>query len=68
MEDCDSGDVYQIDPNHDKIFGGCFLTVTLSNDWGVQGYVKIPGESGLAFYRCEYKHLDYTGKAEWAKE
>jgi len=65
MEDYDGGDVYQIDPEYDKLFGGCFLTVTMSSDWGVQGYVKTPMEKGLAFYRCEYKYLKYIGKATW---
>lgn len=58
------GDVFQIHPDHDKIFGGCFMLVTEPKSWGAQGYFEIPGK-GRAYYRCEYENMDYIGKAAW---
>lgn len=60
--------VVQIAPYHDARFGGCFLVVTEVKDWGVQGYVTVPGTAetkGDAYYRVEYEHLVYIGMAEW---
>jgi len=62
----EAGSVYQIDPEYDKIFGGCFMTVTEPKSWGAQGYVSIPGEDGLAYYRCKFENMKYIGKSEWA--
>lgn len=60
------GDVVQIDPAHDEIFGGTFLTVTEVKSWGVQGYVKSlePGVM-LAYYRVKFDKIVKIGKAEW---
>lgn len=66
MESCRVNDVLQIDPEHDPVFGGCFMIVTEVKPWGVQGYVQIPGEKGgQAYYRCNYEHLFFIGRAEW---
>lgn len=59
------GDVVQISPEHDARFGGCFMVVTEPKSWGAQGYVSIPGESGVAYYRCPTEHFVVIGKAEW---
>lgn len=58
------GDVVQISPDHDELFGGQFLVVTEVKSWGVQGYVDIM-EKGQAFYRVEFPHIVRIGKAEW---
>ncbi len=68
------GDVVQIDPEHDDVFGGCFMLVTEPKDWGAQGFVHaLPGyddkgettEGGRAYYRCEFEDMEYVGRAEW---
>jgi hypothetical protein len=56
------GDVVQIDPEHDPVFGGCFLIVSEPKAFGAQGYVHIPGQ-GDAFYRCPHAAMEYVGRA-----
>jgi hypothetical protein len=59
-------DVVQIDPASDERFGGCFLTVTEVHDWGVQGYVMVPGaDGGPAEYRAEWAQIARVGGAVW---
>lgn len=61
-------DVVQIDPEHDKCFGGCFMIVTEVYAWGVQGYVQIPSKGdkgGQAYYRCKFENFHPIGRAEW---
>lgn len=63
-------DVVQIDPEHDPMFGGCFMVVTEPKSWGAQGAVLGPGYNGLngtgiAYYRCKFENMHYIGKAEW---
>lgn len=63
------GDVYQIDPEYDKVFGGCFLTVSEAKKWGVAGYFNIPsGDDAIAFYRCKYENMVKIGEAQWARQ
>lgn len=62
------GDIVQIDPEHDGMFGGCLMIVTEPKEWGAQGYVRVPGkEGGNAFYRCEYENMELVGCAEWIR-
>lgn len=63
------GDVVQIDPEHDEVFGGCFLLVTELKTWGVMGYVRVPGhgdKGGEAYYRVPFEQIARIGAAEWA--
>jgi len=64
------GDVVQIDPEHDPVFGGCFMVVTKPKSFGAQGAVLGPGMNGLdgtgvAYYRCAFEHMEYVGHAVW---
>lgn len=61
------GDVVQIDPQHDDVFGACFMVVTeLKPTWdGLMGYVTAPGR-GNAFYRVPCDKVTRIGRAEWA--
>lgn len=62
------GDVVQIDPAHDEVFGGLFMTVTEASPWGVQGYIAVPGKGvSLAYYRCPYEAIEAVGRAAWAE-
>ena len=67
-EGLEKGDVVQIDPAHDGLFGGCFMVVTELKGFGAQGYVSAPGEKGLAYYRCPWAGMHKVGKAEWVSE
>jgi len=63
-------DVVQIDPEHDPVFGACFLLVTEVRPWGVIGYVQVPGlgdKGGDAYYRVPFEKVAWIGPAEWAK-
>lgn len=65
------GDVVQIDPEHDEVFGACFMVVTeLKPSWsGLQGYVTVPGKDGnggQAYYRVPEDKVVRIGAAEWA--
>lgn len=71
--DLEVGDVIQIDPAHDPIFGGCFMQVTEPKSWGAQGFVvglPSPGmdNKGNAYYRCKFEDMEYVGKAAWIQE
>jgi hypothetical protein len=63
----EKGDIVQIDPDHDDVFGGCLMVVTEPKSWGAQGYVSIPGkDGGSAYYRCPFEAMEPTGgKVEW---
>ena len=72
MSDIEVGDVVQIDPEHDPIFGGHFLVVTELKSWGVQGYCQplterrdVSKPDGLAYYRVTFDKIARIGKAEW---
>jgi hypothetical protein len=61
------GDIVQINPAHDEIFGGCLMVVTEPKSWGAQGYFDMPGK-GKAYYRCETANMVKVGFAEWIFE
>ena len=54
-------DVVQIMPPNS--WDGCFMVVTESKDWGVQGYVQIPESDGLAYYRAGHDEYVIIGSA-----
>jgi len=58
------GHIFQIEPEHDDVFGGCLLIATEIHKWGVCGYFDIPGH-GQAFYRCDYEYMELVGYAIW---
>ena len=69
------GDVVQIDPAHDPMFGAHFLVVTEVKTWGVQGYVTpltaretVTSAPSLAYYRVANEHIVLIGRAEWLSE
>jgi|GEM_PF-987406 len=59
------GDIVQIDPAHDKVFGACFMVVTEPKSWGAQGYFQAPGKDGLAYYRVKFENAIRVGVVEW---
>lgn len=66
-----AGDVVQLDPDktENKMFAGCFMTVTEVKEWGVQGYVQALGADGhpgdQAYYRAENGTFVKIGTAYW---
>jgi len=68
-EELKIGDIVQIDPEHDDMFGACLMIVTEPKEWGAQGYVNVPGkDGGLAFYRCKYANMERVGTAVWIRD
>lgn len=64
------GDVVQIDPMDDCLFGACFMTVTELKPWGAQGYIQVPAgdNPGQAYYRCHFENMVRIGRAEFMLE
>lgn len=62
-----AGDVVQINPAHDRDgFACCLLMVTEVKQWGVMGFVHIPGrDGGDAYYRVAFEHVESVGVAPW---
>lgn len=74
-EQLEIGDIVQIQPESDPIFGAALMIVTEPKSWGAQGYVHVLGNSdavttfkGLAYYRCKFENMKKVGKAEWIRE
>ena len=64
--DYEVGDVVQINPTYDPMFGGAFLVITELKTWGVMGYVHPLVEGGgQAYYRVVFEHIEYVGRAVW---
>lgn len=58
-------DIVQIDPAHDRLFGGSLLIVTKIFGWGVQGFLTVPA-GGDAYYRAPWSAIAITGgRAVW---
>lgn len=61
------GDVVQINPDSDEVFGGCFLIVEEVKPWGFQGYTEIPGKDrGIFHYRVNREDCSRVGPSFWA--
>ena len=67
MREVSVNDVVQLNPEKD-MFGGCYLTVTDVYPWGVQGYIEIPGQEGVAYLRVNFQDVELIGQAAWALE
>ena len=67
MSEIKVGDVVQIDPTHDPVFGACFLVVTELKSFGVMGYVMVPVHpaAGEAYYRVAFDKIHRIGCGEW---
>jgi hypothetical protein len=52
-----------------KMFKGCFMTVTDPRHWGVQGYIQMVGQGdevgGRAYYNANWEEISYAGHAVW---
>ena len=60
------GDVVQINPDSDEVFGGCFLIVEEVKPWGFQGYCDMPGhDRGIFHYRVKREDCSRVGAAFW---
>lgn len=65
MREYQFGDVVQIRPNVDNWAAGCFMVVEDTFYQGVQGYINIPNESSVAYFRASHDDVVYVGKAVW---
>ena len=65
------GMVVQLSPDTvgNKMFAGCFMTVTEPKPWGAQGYVQglgVDGEpAGQAYYRAKWEEMELVGETMW---
>jgi hypothetical protein len=60
------GDVIQIDPEHDPVFGGCFGIVEEVKPWGCSLVAcPAPGAEGIAYYRVAHGKYAVIGRTEW---
>ncbi len=61
------GDIIQIDPQKNDIFGGCLMFVTTQKTWGAQGYVLVPDHPTpkRAFLNLPHGNGVKIGCAEW---
>lgn len=57
-------DIAQIDPR-DTRFGGCFMIITELKDWGVAGFVTLPGKE-RTYVRKKWDDIQWVGSAEWS--
>ena len=57
------GDLVQIDPAHDVLFGGRIMIVAEPKPWGAKGLVRMPKFD--AYYRVGWEHMELVGRAEW---
>ncbi len=63
------GDIVQVDPMLNEVFGGCMVVVTEVKSWGIQGYVQSAGVDGQQYIRLEWDNFEKTGgKALWVVE
>lgn len=67
-EELSEGDVVQIDPEHDPVFAHCFMLVDSVKPWGAQGYVEMPGQDGIAPYRCPHSGMTRIGEAAFERD
>ena len=62
------GDVIQVDPTHDPMFGGCFGVVDEVGEWGCKLVAfDGPGMEGTAYYRLAHGKYEVIGRAVWIR-
>lgn len=59
------GDVLQLDPNYDHLYGSCFMIVTEANESGAKGYFQFPGKSINAEHEISHENAVRIGQAQW---
>ncbi len=61
------GDIVQIDPKSDPVFGGCYVFVEKVDEKGINGFVNIPGN--LKRYVCKsWDDIEWCGQSIWEKK
>lgn len=70
------GDVLQINPENNEVWGGFLVVVTEPRKWGCQGYlmshdafnaVRIK-KTGKAFVRVKFEDVEFVGSLPWILE
>ena len=67
------GEVVQVNQNSKlKPLQGCFATVVEPLNWGIKGYVSVPGAVGESPERVavdlQWKDIEYVGPAPFASK
>jgi hypothetical protein len=65
-----TGTVVQLSPSaRNPMFAGCMMTVDEPKEWGALGFVQSLGANGKpggrAYYKAEWKEMEFVGKAVW---
>lgn len=60
------GDIVQIDPKRDPVFGGCYVFVEQVDDKGVKGFIQIPGNLNRHVYKA-WEDIEWCGQSIWKK-
>lgn len=55
--------VVQVNHFGPREFVGCFVLVTKSEHWGIQGYPPVPGNDGRHWVNLEWQMFEYIGEA-----
>jgi len=56
------GDIVQINPRHDPIFGGCLMIVDEPKTWGAIGHFRSPDDEDLIHYRVSINNAVKVGR------
>ncbi len=69
LKEVQQGDVVQIDPESHARFAACLMVVTDVKNWGLQGYIIVPGVTGSdrAYYRVNNGGYAKVGVAKWLR-
>lgn len=61
------GDVIQVDPTKNEMFGFCFVFVTEVRQWGIIGYIPAP-DSKHYWLRLKWDHIHWCGQSTFATD
>jgi hypothetical protein len=61
------GDIVQIDPKRDSIFGGCYVFVEKVNEKGIDGFINIPGNRKQHIHKL-WDDIEWCGQSIWEKK
>lgn len=70
------GDVVQINPENNEVWGGMLVVVTEPKEWGCQGYLMSHDDflairvkkTGKAFVRVNFENIEFVGSLFWILE
>jgi len=61
------GDIVQLNPRKNEMFGGCLVFVTDVRAWGVKGYIPMPDQNKVCL-NLRWDDFEYCGQAHFMTE